>query len=62
MNRFLHLTGRLTFDDLLSDSIVELLLSGVGLEHTVKVIRFALRRDTVQCTHLLYALALNNST
>ena len=48
MNRFLHLTGRLTFDDLLSDSIVELLLSGVGLEHAVKVIRFALRRDTVQ--------------
>ena len=64
MNRFLPLTGRLTFDDLLSDSIVELLLSGVGLEHAVKVIRFALRRETqsnhIYCT--LYVLALKNST
>ena len=56
MNPFLPLTGQLTFDDLLGDSIVELLLSGVGLEHAVKVIGFALRRDTVQCTHLLYVV------
>lgn len=34
--------GQLTFDNLLSDCIVELLLSGVGLEHAVKVIWFTL--------------------
>ena len=59
VNRFLPVTGRLTFDDLPSDGVVELLLGRVGLEHAVKVVRFALQRHSVQrtqCTHLLYVL------
>ena len=34
----------LTSDNLLSHSVVELLLCCVGLEHAVKVVRFALER------------------
>lgn len=35
-------TVHLTSDNLLSHSIVELLLSCIGLEHTVKVVRLTL--------------------
>ena len=39
---------RHTFDDLLSARLVHLLLSRVGLQHTVKHVRFALETKTIR--------------
>lgn len=59
-------TEFLTFDNLLSHSIVELFLSCVGLENAVKVVRFTLWRRgehhaNISFSHCYTAKGLHNS-